>query len=85
MKNLFVLISKKDNKKIIFNKSKKKKCNTNVDIQASADLTINNKVNCEIKVSLEENLQNFSTIYGTKGSLTVNQPWLPEKKNIFRN
>ena len=79
----FLSLLSKDNKNIIFNKCYVKKCNTNVDIEANANLTINDKINCDIKVSLNENLENFSTIYGSKGSLIVNQPWLPEKKTFL--
>ena len=76
------LFNKKDNK-IIFNKKFVKNYQTNVDIMASANLSINNKINCEIKVSLEENLENSSIIYGSKGSLKITQPWLPEKKTFL--
>ena len=76
----FLSLLSNDNKNIIFNKCYVKKCNTNVDIEANANLTINDKINCDVKISLNENLENFSTIYGSKGSLIVNQPWLPEKK-----
>jgi predicted dehydrogenase len=76
----FLSLFSNDNKNIIFNKCYVKKCNTNVDIEANANLTINDKINCDVKISLNENLENFSTIYGSKGSLIVNQPWLPEKK-----
>ena len=54
-------------------------CRTNVDTAASADILINNKINCKIKVSLQENLNNNSIIYGSKGNLIVSSPWLPEK------
>ena len=41
----FLSLFSKDNKNIIFNKCYVKKCNTNVDIEANANLTINDKIN----------------------------------------
>ena len=58
-------------------------CKTNVDTAASANILINNKINCKIEVSLQENLKNNSIIYGSKGLLIVNSPWLPEKKTFL--
>ena len=84
----FLSLFNKSDKKITINKSFIKMCKTNVDIAASANLTINNKIDCDIKVSFEENLENFSKIYGSKGSLIITQPWLPEKKTyveIYNN
>ena len=62
---------------------KGKICKTNVDIEASANLIVNKKINCEIKISLQEQFVNNSIIYGSKGHMVVNQPWLPEKKTFI--
>ena len=79
----FLSLFNKENKKFIFNKKNIKNCSTKVDIEATANLTLNDKINCEIKVSFEENLENLSTIYGSKGSLIIKQPWLPKKKTFL--
>jgi predicted dehydrogenase len=55
-------------------------CHTNVDIDASANLLINNKIKCKIQVSLKKNFKNNSIIMGTKGKIMINFPWLPDKK-----
>jgi predicted dehydrogenase len=55
-------------------------CETNVDIVASADLLINDQISCKIKISLKEYFENNSIIYGSKGSIIINSPWLPSKK-----
>jgi|TARA_B110000444_G_scaffold224109_1_gene227059 predicted dehydrogenase len=79
----FLSLFNKKNKKIKFNKKTIKKCITNVDIEATANLTLNDNINCEIKVSFEENLENLSTIQGSMGSLIIKQPWLPKKKTFL--
>ena len=58
-------------------------CHTNVDICASAKLLINNKIECKIQISLKENFKNKSIIKGSKGTMVVNYPWLPEKKTFL--
>ena len=55
-------------------------CHTNVDIEAAADLIINNKIKCKINVSLKKYFKNNSIIKGTKGTMIINFPWLPDKK-----
>ena len=55
-------------------------CHTNVDIEASANLLINNKIKCRIQVSLKEQFTNNTIIKGSKGTMVINSPWLPEKK-----
>tara|TARA_B100000767_G_scaffold191435_1_gene178687 strand:- start:210 stop:1190 length:981 start_codon:yes stop_codon:yes gene_type:complete len=79
----FLSLLNKNEKLIRFDKSSIKNYNTNVDIAASANLTLNGKIKCEIKVSFEENLDNYITIYGSSGYLIVKQPWLPSKKTFL--
>ena len=76
----FVSLFLKNENKIVFNEITGEICSTNVDIAASANLTINNKIQCKIKISLKEYFKNNSIIKGTKGSMIVGFPWLPEKK-----
>ena len=79
----FISLFNQNKNKIEFKETFGKICKTNVDIAASANLIINNKINCKIKVSLEEHFENNSIIYGSKGHLVVNHPWLPEKKTYL--
>ena len=79
----FIYLFNKDQNRIIFKDVEGKICKTNVDIEASAQVTVNKKINCEIKISLQKHLKNCSIIYGSKGTLVINQPWLPEKKTYL--
>ena len=79
----FLSLLNNKNEKIIFNKVLIKNCRTNVDVEASANITINSKVDCEIKISFEENLESSIVINGTKGSLIVKKPWLPDNKTFI--
>ena len=81
----FISLFLKNKNKIVFNEISGEICYTDVDIAASANLTINNKIQCKIKISLKEYFKNNSIIKGTKGSMIVRFPWLPEKKSFFRN
>lgn len=58
-------------------------CKTNVDIDAKAKIFINNKIDCTIKVSFKNNFENNSIIYGSKGKIIINSPWLPNKKSFL--
>ncbi|MBD1157157.1 Gfo/Idh/MocA family oxidoreductase [Pelagibacterales bacterium SAG-MED20] len=58
-------------------------CKTNVDISASANLLIDDKIDCSIKVSLKENFKNNCILYGSKQKIVVNNPWLPDKKTFL--
>ena len=53
---------------------------TSVDDFAEAEIEINKKIRCQIKVSFKENYQNKTIIEGQKGKLIINSPWLPEKQ-----
>ncbi len=54
---------------------------TGVDDFAEAKITINDSIDCFIKVSIKENLDNKIIINGSKGVLVINHPWIPEKKS----
>jgi len=73
------LFDKKENE-IKFKNIQGKICYTNVDIDTSADLLVNNRIKCKIKISLNKYFKNNSIINGTKGRIVVNSPWLPSKK-----
>ena len=76
----FISLFLKNKNKIEFNDVDGEICHTNVDIAASANLKINHKIKCRINVSLKKYFKNNSIIKGTKGSMVIGLPWLPEKK-----
>jgi len=76
----FISLFLENENKIVFNEIDGEIYHTNVDIAASANITINDKIQCKIKISLKEYFKNNSIIKGTKGSIIVGFPWLPEKK-----
>jgi len=56
---------------------------TDVDDYAEAEIVINKKIKCQIKVSFKENYKNKTIIEGRKGKLIINSPWLPEKQTTL--
>ena len=56
---------------------------TNVEDYAEAEIEIDNKVKCQIKVSFKENYENKTIIEGRKCKLIINQPWLPGNKTTL--
>mgnify|MGYP001183046070 CR=1 FL=1 len=76
----FASLFVKNKKKIEFKNIDGEMCHTNVDISASTNLLINNKIKCKIQISLKENFKNNLIIKGSKGSIIINNPWLPDKK-----
>jgi len=79
----FISLFLKNRNRIFFNKVEGEICHTNVDIAASANITINDKIECKIAISLREYFKNSSIIKGTKGNMIIGFPWLPEKKVFF--
>ncbi len=56
---------------------------TDVDDFAEAEITIDNKINCQIKVSFRENYENKTILEGKKGNLIINNPWMPGNKSTL--
>ena len=56
---------------------------TNVEDYAEAEIEIDNKVKCQIKVSFKENYENKTIIEGKKGKLIIKNPWLPDRETIL--
>ena len=79
----FISLFKGEKDSIEFKNINGEICETNVDIAASAQLLINNKIICKIKVSLNEYFSNDSIICGTKGKIIIQNPWSPDKKTFF--
>ena len=49
-------------------------------LQLRAEILMNEKINCKIKVSFKEHFKNNSILYGSKGNIKINMPWHPSKK-----
>ena len=56
---------------------------SNVDDDATALLNYDNKFESKIHVSFKKNLNNICKIYGSKGFIKINEPWLPGKDSII--
>lgn len=56
---------------------------TGVDDYAEINLLDKKNIELSAKISLKENLQNKCIIYGSKGTMQVPTPWLPQKKSYL--
>ena len=73
----------KDPKKIVLEEKDLNYAKTGVDDDATATLNYDNKLFGKIHVSLKNNLKNICKIYGTRGYLKINEPWLPNKESFI--
>jgi len=73
----------KDNNQYKFLNTNGSFTQTNVEDYAEAEIEINNKVKCQIKVSFKENYENKTIIEGKKGKLIIDKPWLPGNKSTL--
>ncbi|MFL2895871.1 MAG: Gfo/Idh/MocA family protein [Candidatus Pelagibacter sp.] len=73
----------KDNSKYKFLNAYGNITETNVEDYAEAEIEIDNKVKCQIKVSFKENYENKTIVEGKKGKLIINEPWLPGNKTTL--
>ena len=69
---------KKNPKKIIKIKAKSLIGFTNVDEFSSLDLTFNDGLEAKIQVALNKNLKSFIEIKGEKGTISIDNPWVPQ-------
>jgi|TARA_B110000238_G_C16125254_1_gene438922 predicted dehydrogenase len=76
----FISLFNNNKKELIFKNIEGEIGKTNVDIAASAEILMNEKINCKIKVSFKEHFKNNSILYGSKGNIKINMPWHPSKK-----
>ena len=56
---------------------------SDVDDDATALLNYDNKFESKIHVSIKTNLNNICKIYGSKGFIKINEPWLPSKNSTI--
>ena len=83
MSNLIANLNNKNEIIPKINNIKGKIYETGVDSEAEANLEYENGITSEIKVSILANLENITTIAGTKGIIKILNPWLPKKENII--
>tara|TARA_B100001057_G_scaffold392070_1_gene400532 strand:+ start:2534 stop:3472 length:939 start_codon:yes stop_codon:yes gene_type:complete len=79
----FFMLFTNSKDKIILGEKKLSYSKSDVDDEASATLTYSNKIKGKIKVSIKSNLDNKCTIYGSKGFIKVNNPWLPNNEAVI--
>ena len=56
---------------------------TSVDDEAEAEFLCNDKFKANVKVSIKSNLENKCKIFGTRGEIIIDNPWLPENKGTI--
>ena len=76
----FFMLFVEDFKKVSVKSKFLNYANSGVDDDASIILDYNNKFQGKLHVSLKSHLNNVCIIYGTKGYIKINEPWLPNKK-----
>ena len=80
--SFFYLFIDSENK-IKIDQTKVDYCNTNVDVDAEINITIDDKIQTIGKVSLQKNLPNICKIYCEKGIITITSPWLQNKSSYI--
>ena len=58
-------------------------CKTGVDDIAYASLVFEKKITAKIGAAIRLQMKNQTSIIGTKGSILINDPWLPNKKSAI--
>ena len=79
----FFMLLAKNPEKITIKSKTLNYAETEVDDEATAVLNYENKFEGKIHVSFKANLNNICTIYGSKGFIKINEPWLPNKSSII--
>ena len=77
----FFMLFAKNPEKIIIKSKTLNYAKSNVDDDATALLDYENKIEGKIHVSFKTNLNNICIIYGSKGFIKINEPWLPGKNS----
>ena len=57
-------------------------CSTGVEECAYATLRFKNKITARIGAAIRLNMKNQTLIEGSKGSILIHSPWLPDKKSL---
>ena len=77
----FFMLLARDPKKITIKSKNLSFAKSGVDDDATAILNYDDKFEGKIHVSFKNNLNNICIINGTKGSIKINEPWLPNNKS----
>jgi len=75
----FAMLFSKNPTEIKILKKELKFSNSKVDEDAKATLICDDNYECNIHVSIKNNLKNICKIHGTKGHINILNPWLPGK------
>ena len=57
-------------------------CSTGVEECAYATLRFKNKITARVGAAIRLNMKNQTLIEGSKGSILIHSPWLPDKKSL---
>ena len=79
----FFMLLARDPKKITIKSKELSFAKSGVDDDATAILNYDDKFESKIHVSFKNNLNNICIINGTKGSIKINEPWLPNNKSLI--
>ena len=79
----FAMLFAKDFDKIKIIKKNLEFSSSKVDLESSATLICDDSYECDIHVSLKNNLKNICKIHGSKGYIKILNPWLPNKKSLI--
>ena len=79
----FIMLFAKDPEKLSIISKNLNYAKSDVDDEAMAYLSYDNKFEAKIQVSIKNNLNNICIIKGSKGSIKVVEPWNPSPNSII--
>tara|TARA_Y100000389_G_scaffold202904_1_gene249666 strand:- start:304 stop:1251 length:948 start_codon:yes stop_codon:yes gene_type:complete len=79
----FLMLFAKDPEKLNIISKKLSYAKSGVDDDATAIIKYNNDFESKIHVSIKNNLNNNCIIKGSKGSLKINEPWIPSMNSTI--
>jgi predicted dehydrogenase len=79
----FIMLFAKDPEKLSITSKNLNYAKSDVDDEAMAYLSYDNKFEAKIQVSIKNNLNNICIIKGSKGSIKVVEPWNPSTNSII--
>ena len=79
----FAMLFCKDFNNYKFLSKKIEMAKTGVDKHAEAKILYDNKIHLNISVSISSHLDNKCIVYGTKGKITILNPWMPSNKSAL--
>ena len=79
----FAMLFAKNSDKIKIIKKNVEFSTSKVDLDSSATLVCDDNYECDMHVSLKNNLKNICKIQGSKGYIKILNPWLPNKNSLI--